>query len=523
VEIQGLTPVDTIYGFVGHTVGFRLGTYLIWEGFLVFFVVAAGFIRLYYLSSQKGSFAELGTYPLYVFFLLFLLYPIEVSLTAPRAPNQAQPGGAGAMANAEKLQVPRILAYVCSLSDALQQRLIGDVRGMVGNTLREWERLAAVNEKARIMNVTLRQDLAIYVKHCYWPTLAQDGSPKGEPWDLVPLAFLDIDEWLVAKYDEINLLAPRTALNNQPIPCTGFHRWIFNLIVAELKSDPAHALALAAYAGADVPGSEAWNFYRRRILYNEIYVLAPGAAAAVRTALPEYSIADPTTMSVQATQSRGVWANAWSFLSNFPAIAASTASAFGEWWSQKAMGSATYYRVSALAPHIYGMTIGLLFMLFPVAGLMAFWPKWWTAIVNFMKVLISVKLWPILWALLSAILSSRNVFDGTNPNGFDSGLGNSGVFPAICSMYLIVPALSFMIVNIAHHAGGGMLGMLIAGSEGASIGEARGLGGSAGSIGGSVFGGAGRLAQKGWNVIRSHRNGSGGGSDSGGGGAVTND
>jgi hypothetical protein len=500
-----LTPVDTIYSFVGHTVGLRLGTYLIWQGFFVFFVVAAGFIRLYYLSSREGSFVELGVYPLYVFFLLFFLYPIDVTLSAPRAPHQAQPGGSGAMANAEKIQVPRILAYICALTDALQTQLITDVRGMVGATLHEWERIAAVNENARIMNVSLRQDLAIYVKSCYWPTLAQDGSPKGEPWDLVPLTSLDIDDWLVAKYDEIKLSAPRTALSTTPITCSGLHRWIFNGIVIELKSDPAHALALAAYAGADVAGSPAWNFYRRRILYNEIFVLAPGAAAAVRAGLPEYNIADPITMSVQAKQTTGFWANTWSFFSNFPAIAASTTSAVGEWWTQKAMGTATYYRVSALAPHIYGMTIGLLFMLFPVAGLMAFWPKWWTAIVNFMKILISVKLWPILWALLSGILSSRNVFDGTNPNGFDSGLGNSGVFPALCSMYLMVPALSFMIVNLAHHAGGGALGMLIAGSEGASMGEGRSLAGAAGRIGG----GAGWIAQKGWNLARKIKNAGG--------------
>jgi hypothetical protein len=382
MEIQGLTPVDTIYSFVGYKVGLQLGSYLIWQGFLVFFVVAAGFIRLYYLSSRDGSFVDLGVYPLYVFFILFFLYPIEISLSAPRTPAQA-PGGSGAPST-ETIQVPRVLAYFTALTDALQQRLIYDVRGMVGKTMREWERIAAVNEKARIMNVSLRKDLAIYVKSCYWPTLAQDGSPKGEPWDLIPLAALDVDEWLTAKYDEIQLSAPRTALSNQPIGCSGYHRWIFNLLVAELKSDPAHTLALAAYEGADVAGSEAWNFYRRRILYNEIFVLPPGAAAAVRTALPEYSITDPNTMSVQAKQSRGVLDTIWSFLSNFPAVAASTASAVDEWWTQKAMGTATYYRVSALAPHIYGMTIGLLLMLFPVAGLMALWPKWWTAIVNFM-------------------------------------------------------------------------------------------------------------------------------------------
>jgi len=121
-------------------------------------------------------------------------------------------------------------------------------------------------------------------------------------------------------------------------------------------------------------------------------------------------------------------------------------------------------------------------------------------------------MWPILWALLSAILSSRNLFDGTNPNGYDSGLGNSGVFPALCSMYLIVPTLSFMMVNIAHHAAGGALGMLIGGSDGASMGAGRSMAGGIGSTAeGAVQGGV--WAKKGWNAARKW---TGGGGEGGG-------
>src|SRR5579859_537424 len=508
MEIQGFTPIDTIYGYVGHAIGFRLGSYLIWQGFLVFFVVAAGFIRLYYTSSVKGSFTELGIYPLYVFFLLFFLYPIDVTLSAPRAPGAT---GSEAMASAEKVQVPRALAYVCSLTDSLQQTLISEIKQNVGSTMREWERISAVNAKARIYGKATRQDLAYYLKSCYWPTIAQDDAPKGDSWDLVPLARLPIDEWLLGKYQEINLSSPRMAISKYPIACTTFHTFVQNEVEGELQSEKVHALALSSFAGASVSEADAFSFYRHRILYNEIYVLPPGQAAAVRAALPEYSLTDPSTLSAQIKQSSDYGEIAWSWVKNIPSMAASAASALNEWWTQNAMGTATYYRVSALAPHIYGMTVGLLFMLFPLAGLMALWPKWSGAIVNFMKILISVKLWPILWALLSAILSSRNLFDGTNPNGYDSGLGNTGVFPALCSMYLIVPTLSFMMVNIAHHAAGGALGMLIAGSEGASIGSGRGIAGSIGSAAGGVIEGGVWAAKKGWNLGRKGADGGGGG------------
>lgn len=508
MEIQGYTPIDTIYGFVGHTIGLRLSSYLIWQGFLVFFVVAAGFIRLYYTSSVKGSYVELGAYPLYVFFILFFLYPIEVTLSAPRAPGS---GASGAMGTAESLQVPRVLAYVCTITDALQQTLIAEIKGKVGNTMREWERIAAVNAKARITDAATRKDLAYYLKYCYWPTMALDDVPKGDPWDLVPLSGLPIDEWLLGKYQEISLSSPRMAISKYPIACTQFHVFVGNEVEGELRSDvKLHMTALSSYAAAGIPDNDAFHFYRRRILYNTIYVLAPGAAGAVRAALPEYNLTDPTTMSAQMKESKNGWDILWNELKNIPAMGASFSSALGEWWTQHAMGTATYYRISALAPHIYGMTVGLLFMLFPIAGLMALWPRWWGAIINFLKILISVKLWPILWALLSGILSSRNVFDGSNPQGYDSGLGNTGVFPAICSMYLIVPTLSFMIVNIAHHAGGGALGMLIAGTEGASIGSGRGLGG----IVGSVAQGGAWAAKHGYNLAR--KAAGGGGAESGG-------
>jgi hypothetical protein len=212
-------------------------------------------------------------------------------------------------------------------------------------------------------------------------------------------------------------------------------------------------------------------------------------------------------MATEVKESAGVWDTVKNFLGNVPAVAISVASTVSEWWSQKAMGPATLYRISALGPHIYGMVSGMLSMLFPIAGVLALWPRWWSAIVNFMKLLLSVKLWPVLWAFLSAILSARNAFDGTSPSGFQTGMGTSGIFPALCSMYLIVPMLSFIMVNMAHHTGGAVLGAAIGVGESASIGESRGLAGA-------VVGGAGtigRFAGGAFNVS-SRRNSAGAGS-----------
>jgi hypothetical protein len=490
MEIQGLTPVDTIYEFVGHMVGLRLSTYLIWQGYFVIFVLGAAFLRLYYLGSREGSYTELGVYPIYVLFVFFLLWPIPVALSAPRTmdPTQGANEPAGGMQSAESVNVPRILAYVTALTDALQQYLIRDLKSMVGNTMHEWSRIAALNEKTRFLGWDVRTDVRRYVQYCYWPAMTQDGHPLGDPWALVPLADLPIDDWLLARYQEINLQAPTssTVYTRGPIACQDLHSNLKASIAGELRTDKFHQGALAAYSAVNVDPAQSLKFYRRRILYNEIFVIGGLEGASIRQALPAYTLtagADSSGLNSQymdmsVTNDSSIGGTIKNLFANLPVAAATVASTLSEWWSQKAMGPATYYRVSSLGPHIYGMLISLLFMLFPIAGLMAFWPKWWTAIVNFMKVFLSVKLWPILWAFLSAILSHRNSFDSENPNGFEPTLGSAGVLPAIASMYLVVPAISFLIINLAHHAGGALLGALIGGADGASLSAAQGMAGA---------------------------------------------
>ena len=85
MEIQGLTPIDTLYEFAGYAMSLKLGNYLIWNGYLLGFLLSAALVRLYYLGAREGSFKDLAVYPVYVLFIMFLVWPIEVALTAPRA------------------------------------------------------------------------------------------------------------------------------------------------------------------------------------------------------------------------------------------------------------------------------------------------------------------------------------------------------------------------------------------------------------------------------------------------------
>src|SRR6185295_12520160 len=86
-----------------------------------------------------------------------------------------------------------------------------------------------------------------------------------------------------------------------------------------------------------------------------------------------------------------------------------------EWWTQQALGPSTYYRISVLAPYIYGLITAVLLMVFPIAGLMAFWPRGYMALIHFLKVFLSVKLWPVFWAFLSRMNIDRAKFGPSDP------------------------------------------------------------------------------------------------------------
>ena len=83
--------------------------------------------------------------------------------------------------------------------------------------------------------------------------------------------------------------------------------------------------------------------------------------------------------------------------------------------------------------------------LFPVAGLWAILPGQWRVLVNFGKVFVSVKLWPVCWAALTAFNARRSVHEVFEP----AERGSGGVYFAVAAMYLLTPAISFLIVHLA--------------------------------------------------------------------------
>lgn len=516
MEIQGLTPIDTLYEFAAYAISLRLGKYLIWNGYLLGFLLAAAIVRLYYLGSREGSFKDLAVYPLYVLFMLFLSWPIDVALTAPRSqtsgfleetnpekgifwdPSQAQSGG---LMRSDSQKVPRILAYVSALAGALQKNVTSDVCDDMHTAMYQWKHVAAINSETRIFNRPLREDLGVYLKCCYYPALTEDKARDPDPWKIVPFAGLPIDGWLTAAYQQMDLRADETHgrdyWSEGPITCVDLHQRLDASITQELVTAPFHVQALGAYGrlasreGTGQAAAAAYvQFYRRRLVYNEIFVIGGSTAATLRAALPEYGVFKGGAMDLKYittdSQDKGTLMNLLTAVTKLPAALAAVASSVSEGWSQKAMGPATYYRVSAMGPYLYGLLLALLIIAFPLAGLLAFWPQWWTALINFMKLFISIKLWPIFWAFLSGMMNYKEAFTPEDPEGFQGTFGSEGMLPALAVMYLVVPVFSFMVTSLAQHAGGSMLGALLGQGQEASLGGTLGSVTQPGSIAGRM-------------------------------------
>jgi len=525
MEISGLSPVDTLYEFSGHSIGLVFGNYLIWSGYFLGFVVAGAILRLYYVGSLKGTYTDLAIYPLYVLIISMLLWPIEVQLSAPGSTTTLPNGNGGfisgrqgifwypdvtteegqeTFAGNHKVRVPRLLAFSSALIDALQGALISDIQRGVYFSNFEWLRITEINQKSRILDPDLRHDVGIYLAHCYWPAIAAWKSEDARPWEVVPLAGQGIDEWLLKQYETM----PETYWTSERITafpgdrmvrCGDLHARLRVRVENHIGDEEFHRNAIATFARlAEAEGNtslsgEAYSkFYRRRLLYNEIFILNGSEAAGIRHALPEFGLMsgggwDYTHMGVSnldTLTSSSMWDRFTGVWKDIPAIVAALVAGLSEWWTQKALGPATYYRISAMGPYIYGMVTAFLLMLFPIAGLMSFWPRWWTAIVNFMKVFISVKLWPIFWSYTSAMISYRGVFNAEDPEGFQGTFGHEGMVPAFAGMYLMAPVLSYIIVSLASNAGviamGALAGMGSTGSLSA-IGQAMKSGANVGA------------------------------------------
>jgi hypothetical protein len=124
---------------------------------------------------------------------------------------------------------------------------------------------------------------------------------------------------------------------------------------------------------------------------------------------------------------------------------ASGASRLNQWWENSFTAKQKHYLACVYGPHVYGLALLFVIGLFPLAGLIALLPGNWRALVNWGKVFVSVKLWPVLWAALSNFNARRSSLEVFDPDP----RGSADVFLAVSSMYPLTPAIAYLVVNLA--------------------------------------------------------------------------
>jgi len=318
---------------------------------------------------------------------------------------------------------PRLLAWLGQAADLLQKRAVRQINDRFLTEPFEWERIAARLSLARVRDPALQRDIDQFLASCGRTTLVR------------------------AQPQRPNLL--REGALPYEGTCEEQRRGVWQRLQRHVHEDPQHRATLEAARARDPSAAAAFaERYADEIALRAID--EPGGpmseSALVADSLGEYSYTDPS----QTTGALPGWvkvlmgiAGLWG--DNISNAALTGLAELHQNYENQVGAKQKYYLAVTYGPHVYGLSLMVILGFFPVAALYALIPHQWKALVNYGKVLVSVKLWPIGWTLLSTFNQRRGLLEAFDPPGRVTG----SPFLAIAAMYLLVPALMFLIVHLA--------------------------------------------------------------------------
>ncbi len=431
-----MTPIDTLYEYAGFRLAGIVHELLAGVG-LPLILALGGTAFVVHAMAERGSARDLAVYLLYLVLAWWLLSPTKV----------------------QEVQAPRFVAWLGTAADHLQRRAAQRLQERFLDDPFEWERLAAMVSFARILDPSLARDAGEFLEACAKPALAR-AAPRGA-----------------------NVFRPGGLA--YPEACERRRGELWDRLRDHARREPLHRSALeAARRREPAAAGEFEELYLDEIARRALDDPGSptGEAALVAAALGEYSYTDPSQRSAAVPW----WGRPFMGIAGLVAgeeilnVAVSGAARLDQWWSNAFSAKQKYYLATVYGPHVYGLTLLLVIGLFPVAGLWALLPGKWGALVNYGKVFLSVKMWPVCWAALSSFNARRSALEAFNPASVEA----KDVWLALSSMYLLTPALSFLLVHLAASAMAAPFSPALPPPSGAGLGPV-----------GPVVGAAARLAR----------------------------
>jgi hypothetical protein len=396
-----MSSIDTLYEYAGLKLAGSLWSLFSSVG-LPLIIALAGVAYSVHRIADKGSVRPLAVHFLYLILAVGLLG------------STTQQG----------VKTPRFVAFLGRATDLLQKRAVQQINDRFLTEPFEWERIAARVSFARLLDPALERDVGLFLESCGRTTLAGAEPRHG------------------------NLLR-EGALPYQG-PCEERRRKLWQRVQIHVRDDPQHRATVdAARAKDPARGAAFAERYADELVVRAID--EPGGpvseSALLLASLGQYSYTDPA----QASGALPVWAKSllgplgFLFGDQATNLAITGAAELQQTYEARFSSKQKYFLAVTYGPHIYGLALMILLGLFPVAGLFALCPNQWMLFVNYAKVFLSVKLWPVGWTLLSTFNERRAILETFDDPGRVSG----SPFLAVAALYLLIPGVMFLIVHLA--------------------------------------------------------------------------
>ncbi len=436
-----MTPVDSLYEYGGFRMA-EIFSDLAWSVGFPLILALAGLAYVVHACMERGSMRDAAVHVFYLLLVAWLLGPTKVVVR----------GGPGDLRERLDLKsptdgaakAPRFIAFLGSAADYIQKKAIAKIDERFLNEPFERERLAAALDAADIFDGELKGDLRQFGRQCYRVAVAGDKRPSEELARLDPLA-----------PDSFDYRAGEARVSDRLVSCAVARGELRGRVDDHLTNHGFHGMVRGLLRDFDLLDEKRTAEYRGAVVRRAM--LGPrewqGESLLVAASLPSPSEVERYHRSEKMTEAADAgWLNdipvpggvsvgeVMDFVGELFFDTTSRAKQIVD--NQYTMKQKTYIAITQ-GPYLYGLAVMIVLGLFPVVGLAALLPGRWRALMNYGKIFLSIKLWPVCWAILSRFNARARGLDV-----FGDNIGTGDFVLVLSSMYLLTPVLCFGFVSL---------------------------------------------------------------------------